>query len=111
MCKKYSLDEFGDPLEDVTGAKIKIENHTCSGCEKEGFQDGWDEGNAGIFKCYMLASKFGIMPRAGGLDQQSSEVIDGFYLLTLTERGVVQNTEKQKLGMILPILGMGKSNG
>lgn len=110
LCKEFCLDENGQPLKDVTGEKIKqSEKHTCKGCPKENFKNGWEYGNEWLFKMYMVGRAFGKLPRAGGVAQQPADLIEMFFYLYLIEQSAKRAEGQRSLQGILPILGVMKN--
>jgi hypothetical protein len=64
--------------------------------------DGFSRKNAYLFKSFLLAKAFGVLPRPGGTDQQDDETMDKFIIL---ENIFNSSAEQVQTNMLSSIVG------
>ncbi len=103
-CKKFIHDsngivkgQDGEPIERPKNIPV-----VCSTCEKYDNETGevwrcFTTRNRYLFKSFLIAHHFGVLPREGGIDQQDPRDMDKFVLLAELFRvqGVVDEREFQ----------------
>ena len=87
-CKKFYLNDDGT-IQTVGDIPTKRNAPPiCDDCEKVDFQNGWEYGNDELFHLYLFCTKFNTLPRAGGIEDQPTEIIEPFMLLSQIEDGI-----------------------
>ena len=87
-CKKYYFSK-GQILKDSKGKPLERNDKTlpnCRLCQKHDNSDGsiWNgftTKNEYYFKTFLVAHYFGVLPRVGGIDQQSPIIVEILIVL------------------------------